>query len=130
MLVIDNSLLATNMYKLLFAGHPEWEVQYIPELATLTRWQVNPRKWRVMIVNTGVAGRDPGGLTSIFTERPGLQKIPKIFLISPGQGALKDDLSKLQETSLVQKPFFPYDLLTQLNQIIIDGKKKQKRAQA
>ena len=40
MLVVDDSLLATNMYRLLFAGHPEWKIEYAPGLTPLTKRRV------------------------------------------------------------------------------------------
>ena len=88
---------------------------------------VKAGSWQVMIVNTGVAGRDPGLLLQTFQSRPALKNVPKIFLISPGQGALKDDLSRLPMATLVQKPFFPYDLIMQLNQIILQNNGQKKK---
>lgn len=129
MLVVDNSLLATNMYRLLFAGHPEWEVDYASDLGPITQLKKGGRtgSWQVVIINTGVVGRDPGLLLQTMQSRPALKNVPKIFLISPGQGALKDDLSRLPTATLVQKPFFPYDLIMQLNRIILQNNGQKKK---
>ena len=128
MLAVDDSLLATNMYRLLFAGHPEWDIDYVSDVTPITKFRSGGKSpaWKVIIVNTSVAARDPGSLLQIFQEKPALRKTPKIFLISPGQGALKDDLSLLPVTTLVQKPFFPYDLIMQINRILLHGNEKKK----
>ena len=129
MLVVDDSLLATNMYRLLFASHPEWEVDYVSDLTPISRFRSRSKgpAWQVIIVNTSVAARDPGSLPQLFQSKSATKQLAKIFLISPGQGALKDDLSRLPFTTLVQKPFFPYDLIMQMNRIIIHGDNTKKK---
>ncbi len=108
--IIDRSVLARNMYQLLFADLPGYRVEYGENGKGLAGRQRRARP-HLVIVN-GNAFQE-----SEQDDRTFLEEYSTILLVSPTRSDLKEFAQQKDNITVVQKPFYPYDLITVINRI-------------
>lgn len=121
-LVVDRSTLACNMYVLLFSAQNRFRVRFAEEFESLFK---RSRRLRpdLLVVNSNALPRD--------------QKIdfpsPAILITSKDRLDLKEAVNGMRNVVLIEKPFYPYDLISVANRLIGEtkvagrGRKRMKR---
>ncbi len=120
-LVIDRSALAQNMYQLLFSASRRYRVRFAEEYQSLFKVS---RRFRpdLLIINSNAL--EKGG-TLDFPS-------PAIVVYSRDRVDLKEQGAGQDHLVLIEKPFYPYDLISVANRLIASpikrGRKKKIRA--
>jgi hypothetical protein len=106
-LVVDGSALAQNMYQLLFSAQNRFRVLFAQEYETLFKRSKRLRP-DLLIVNSNSLGRE------VKLEFPS----PTILIISRDRFDLKEKSAGLNDVVVIEKPFYPYDLMSVANRLI------------
>ena len=114
-LIVDASLLAKNMYRLLFMNLPGYEVDYWEKLAPFS----GKKGPHLIILNSNALS--VGQSVDLPTTTP------VILLASKGRTDLHESFQSKKEVTFIEKPFYPYDLLSEINRILVKQPKVKKR---
>jgi len=109
--VIDRSVLAQNMYRLLFENFPGFQIEYGENAAGLVERQRRGRP-HVVIANSNAFEGSQDTQDHKF-----MSEYPTILLVPPDRTDLKELARQQENVTLIEKPFYPYDLLTAINRI-------------
>lgn len=106
-LVVDRSLLACNMYQLLFSAVNRYRVRFADEFESLFK---KSRRLRpdLLIVNSNALSKE---LTLAFPS-------PAILIASKDRIDLREGLHGKKNVVLIEKPFYPFDLLSIANRLV------------
>lgn len=110
-LVVDRSPLASNMYPLLFTTQNRFRVRFADEYATLFKRSKRLRP-DLLVVNSNALARES---ELVFP-------CPAILITSPNRLDLKEQAVGLQGIFVVEKPFYPFDLISVANRLIGEPK--------
>ncbi len=117
-LVVDRSMLAKNMYQLLFSAQTRFRVRFSDEYQTLFK---KSRRMRpdLLIVNSNALERD------VPLEFP----CPTVLIASKERLDIKEQAADQNGVVVIEKPFYPYDLISVANGLITEfkGKKRYRR---
>lgn len=110
-MVIDRSTLACNMYVLLFSAQNRFRIRFSDEYETLFK---KSRRLRpdLLVVNSNALSKGQK------LEFP----CPAILICSKDRVDLKEDLVGHKNAVLIEKPFYPYDLISVANRLLGEGK--------
>ncbi|MDO8461804.1 MAG: response regulator [Deltaproteobacteria bacterium] len=114
--VVDSSLLARNMYRVLFAPLGSSEIECWENSQSVKE----KKKPDLLIVNSNAIPRQA-------EELPFPSAVPMILLMSPDRNDLKERFRNRPGVSLIEKPFYPYDLLSEMNRLLgsaADGRRR------
>ncbi len=119
--VVDPSPLARNMYQILFSGQEHFRVTFSDDFASLAKQSVRFRP-DLLLVNGNLLKEKvpPAGPAPKFP-------CSTIALVSRGEMDLKEAFSEIRDLSLLEKPFYPYDLLSLANRLIHDRQETPRR---
>jgi len=122
-LVIDRSALAKNMYELLFSAQSRYRVLYAEEYESLFKRSKRLRP-DLMIVNSNALPKN-GDKNE---EQPADLKFPApaILIVSKDRLDLKEKAVGRKDIVLIEKPFYPYDLISVANRLIFTAIEKAK----
>ncbi len=114
-LVVDRSALAGNMYQLLFTPQNRFRLRFSNEFESLFK---RSRRLRpdLLVVNSNALARDGK------TEFP----CPAILICSRDRIDLKEALMEAGGVVLIEKPFYPYDLISVANRLLGEPKKRMR----
>lgn len=130
-LVVDSSALARNMYQLLFSAQSRFRVLFADEFQTLFK---RSRRFRpdLLIVNSnrieknGLASSIPLGERRVAGGDGLAFPCPAIVVVSKGRMDLKESLAGRKDVVVIEKPFYPYDLLSVANRLLLKRTQKQR----
>lgn len=109
-MVIDRSELAGQMYSLLFTSKLRFRLRFSNEFSTLHK--LSPRlRPDLLVINSNAL---PKGEVLRFP-------CPTLVISAKDRFDLKEQISQIAETTsvlLVEKPFYPYDLISLANRLI------------
>ncbi len=115
-IITDSSVLARNMYQLLFSSQNRFRVRFVEEYETL--FKRSPRlRPDLMIVNSN----------SLAENQPLRFPCPAILVISRNRFDIKENTVGLDRVLVIEKPFYPYDLLAMAHKLIQEPAKKRTR---
>ncbi|HEX5036293.1 MAG TPA: hypothetical protein VFX30_03965 [bacterium] len=122
-LVVDRSALACNMYQLLFSSQSRYRVLFAEEYETLFKRSKRLRP-DLMIVNSNALARNAE------LKFPA----PAILIVSKDRVDLREQAAGRKDLVLIEKPFYPYDLISVANRLILSAvekaKERNRRAEA
>lgn len=110
-LVVDRSPLACNMYHLLFTAQNRFRVRFADEFRSLFKKSKRLKPDLLVINSNALPQGDP-------VEFPA----PAILIASESRLDLKEAANGIRNLVLVEKPFYPYDLVSVANRLITQGK--------
>ena len=120
-MVVDRSALARNMYQLLFSAQSRFRVLAGEEYQSLFK---RSRRLRpdLLVVNSNAMERHAE------TQFP----CPTIAVVSKDRLDLKEQLLGRKDVVVIEKPFYPYDLISVANRLLVKtatrkGKKTGRR---
>jgi hypothetical protein len=107
-LVVDGSALARNMYPLLFSHANRFRVRFADEFASFFK---RSRRLRpdLLIVNSNIL---PKHVELAFP-------CPTILITSKDRFDLREKGQQMKEVVVIEKPFYPYDLVSVANRLIV-----------
>lgn len=106
--IIDRSELAKNMYQLLFESLPDYKVEFLDNGDDLADRQRRARPHIVLVNSNAIEkGEDPQFL----------KDYPAVLIASADRIDLRALVDANDQLSLVTKPFYPYDLITEINAV-------------
>jgi hypothetical protein len=107
-LVVDRSALARNMYQLLFSAQSRFRVLFAEEYQSLFK---RSRRLRpdLLVANSNALDRHAD------VQFP----CPAIVVISKDRLDLKEHLSGRKDVVVIEKPFYPYDLISVANRLLV-----------
>ncbi|QQR81888.1 MAG: hypothetical protein IPJ69_07335 [Deltaproteobacteria bacterium] len=108
-MVIDRSALASQMYALLFTPKLRFRLRFSDEFSTLHK--LSPRlRPDLLVINSNSLSKDEA------LNFP----CPTLVISSKDRFDLKEQVIQMAESSvlLVEKPFYPYDLISLANRLI------------
>lgn len=108
LLVIDRSELAKNMYQLLFRDLPGFRIEFADNGEGVMTRQRRARP-HVILVNSN--SLEKNGAPEYIRE------YPTVILASPERLDLRALAQDNEKVTLVEKPFYPYDLITVINRV-------------
>ena len=114
-LVIDRSMLAKNMYQLLFSAQNRFRVRFSEEYQSLFK---KSRRMRpdLLIINSNSLER---GTALEFPS-------PTILIVSKERFDLKEQVADQNGVVLIEKPFYPYDLISVANGLAAEFKGRKR----
>lgn len=118
-IAIDKSILAANMYRLLFA--PLYiRVDHVISIQDLKKKLIPEMGLDLMIINTNTLSGDLTRATDVMEDNAFLAKIPKIFLCreSEIEKGWKEDLAVFSNMEVVTKPFHPDEFTSRVKKIL------------
>lgn len=112
-LVVDRSLLAKNMYQLLFTAQSRFRVLFADEYDSLFK---RSRRFRpdILVINSNSLER---GKELRFP-------CPAILIVSKDRVDLKEHLFAPKDAVVIEKPLYPYDLISVANRLIAGAKSR------
>ena len=112
-LIVDRSTLACSMYPFLFTSQNRFRLRFSDEFASLMK---RSRRLRpdLLVVNSNSLPRGN------HFEFP----CPTILIISEDRVDLKEEVGGKEEVVLIEKPFYPYDLISIANRLVPPKAKK------
>lgn len=115
-LVIDSSALAQNMYQLLFSSQNRFRVRFGVEYDTFFK---KSRRLRpdLLVINSNSLSKDK---EPVFPS-------PAILIVSRNRLDLKERAAGLKNVVLIEKPFYPFDLISVANRLITQNQQKGQR---
>ncbi|MBI2068396.1 MAG: hypothetical protein HYW02_04425 [Deltaproteobacteria bacterium] len=114
--IVDRSPLARNMYQVLFSGQDRFHINFTDEFQSL--FKRSPRlKPDLLIVNSNAL---PKGSELRFP-------CATVMIVSKDRLDLKESAQSSPSLFLLEKPFYPYDLLSVANRLIQDKKEIPRR---
>jgi DNA-binding NtrC family response regulator len=117
-LVIDRSALARNMYQLLFSAQSRYRVLFAEEYESLFKRSKRLRP-DLLIVNSNALPRQDRSVEIKFPA-------PAILIVSKDRVDLKEQAAGRKDVALIEKPFYPYDLISVANRLIFMAVEKMK----
>lgn len=108
LLVIDRSELAKNMYELLFRDLPGFRIEFASDGEGLLTRQRRARP-HVILVNSNALEKNQ--IPDFLSE------YPTVILAAVDRLDLKALPQENEKVTLVEKPFYPYDLITVINRV-------------
>jgi DNA-binding NtrC family response regulator len=114
-LVVDRSALACNMYQLLFSSQSRYRVLFAEEYESLFKRSKRLRP-DLMIVNSNALARNAE------LKFPA----PAILIVSKDRVDLREQAAGRKDLVLIEKPFYPYDLISVANRLILSAVEKAK----
>lgn len=108
-LVVDHSTLARNMYLLLFAPHNRFRVRFSDEFMSLFKRSKRLRPDLLIVNSNAIAHHDEGDVS--FPS-------PTILILSRDRLDLKARTAGKDNIVLIEKPFYPYDLISVAHRLI------------
>lgn len=118
-LIVDQSPLAHNLYQLLFAGQNRFRISFADEFASLNKRSQRFRPDILLINSNAIAPQD------LDEFRFPCQTI---LIASKGRVDLKELSDANHKVTLIEKPFYPYDLLSVANRLTAIKKQKLSKA--
>jgi DNA-binding response OmpR family regulator len=115
LLIIDRSVLARNMYTLLFANPGYYYLSYADDVDKLKKLRTH-EKPDILILNSNVLGRG---------ESFQRGRIPTILLCGADRHDLREEYEGAKGLALVEKPFYPYGLMSIVSQLLNSQTKKK-----
>lgn len=119
-LIVDQSTLACNMYQLLFTAQLRFRIRFSNEYASLMKRSPRLRP-DLLVVNSNALSREIPGQD---TERR--FPCPTILICSRDRFDLKEEMTGRSDVILIEKPFYPYDLIALANRLINQPKGKKR----
>jgi hypothetical protein len=119
-LVVDRSALARNMYQLLFSAQSRYRVLFAEEYESLFKRSKRLRP-DLLIVNSNALPREEHNADLKFPA-------PAIVIHSKDRVDLKEQVSGRKDVVLIEKPFYPYDLISVANRLIFMAVEKARKA--
>jgi DNA-binding response OmpR family regulator len=120
-IVIDRSLLAVNMYRLLLK--PLVSAFLVAKRYEEARpWFFRREKINMAIVNSNTFGKKFEEYYRRFTEDEPLKDIPKIFLCRDKENDWQKKLKGLPNTNILMRPFHPDELLEIVRRVMEQSK--------
>ena len=114
--IVDHSALARNMYQILFSGKDRFRLRFADEYDSL--FKRSPRlRPDLLLVNCNALEK---GKELKFP-------CPTIMIVSKKRFDLKESVPAAKFLSLIEKPFYPYDLLSMANHLIQEKKETPQR---
>lgn len=114
-LVIDKSELARNMYNLLFTPQTRFRVRFADEYQSLFK---KSRRLRpdLLIINSN------------FLPRGADISLPcaAILISSKDRSDVRENVATMKAVAVVEKPFYPYDLISVANRLIVPFKGRKR----
>lgn len=110
-LIVDRSTLAHNMYQLLFTPQLRFRVRFADEFLSLMKRSPRFRP-DLLVVNSNALEE------SSSLEFP----CPTILIVSKNRFDLREAIQGRSDVVLIEKPFYPYDLITVANRLILQPK--------
>ena len=108
LLIIDRSELAKNMYELLFRDLPGYRIELADSADGLADRQRRARP-HVILVNSNALEKS--------VEPAFVADYPTVVLGAPDRMDLKALAREHDNVAIVEKPFYPYDLITIINRV-------------
>jgi hypothetical protein len=105
-LIIDKSVLAQNMYQLLFGGQSAIKLEFGESADGLIERQRRARPHIVLVNSNAIEHSEQPEFFSHY---------PTVVLVSPNRVDLKELAQDCDLVTLLEKPFYPYELITVLN---------------
>ncbi|MBI2982105.1 MAG: hypothetical protein HYY44_07440 [Deltaproteobacteria bacterium] len=115
-LVVDRSALARNMYQVLFSTNDRYRLRFSEEYQSLFKKSARFRP-DLLLVNSN----------AIKKEAELKFPCPTVLLTSKNRTDIKDAVSELDHLYLIEKPFYPYDLLSVAHKMVRDRIEKPRR---
>jgi DNA-binding NtrC family response regulator len=115
-MVVDKSPLARNMYQILFSGQNRFDINYSEEFDSLFKKSAR-LKPDLLIINSNALDR---GKELKFP-------CPTIIIASKDRIDLKESAPHAKGLYLLEKPFYPYDLLSVANRLVQDKRESPAR---
>lgn len=123
-LIVDNSMLARNMYQLLFTSQNRFRSRFADEYQSL--FKRSPRlRPDLLVVNGNALPRH------VEMRFP----CPAILIVSKDRVDVREAAADNDNIVVIEKPFYPYDLVSVANRLIVpfvkraEGKKRGKTRQ-
>ena len=110
LLIVDQSPLAKSMYPLLFTSALRFRIRFGDEYESLAKRSPRLRP-DLLIINSNTLSRQASGEVYSFP-------CPALIILSRDRFDLKETLSGVPGVLLVEKPFYPYDLIALANRLI------------
>jgi DNA-binding NtrC family response regulator len=122
-LVIDRSALAKNMYELLFSAQSRYRVLFAEEYESLFKRSKRLRP-DLIIVNSNALDK----LDGRFDDKHAELKFPApaILIVSKDRMDLREQAAGRKDVVKIEKPFYPYDLISVANRLIFTALEKAK----
>lgn len=114
--VVDRSPLARNMYQILFSGQDRYRLAFQEEYQTLSKKSKRLRP-DLLLVNSNAL---EVGTSLQFP-------CPTILITSKNRIDLRESFPEESDLYLLEKPFYPYDLLSVANRLIHDKRETPPR---
>lgn len=114
--VVDRSPLARNMFQVLFSGLDRFRLQFADEYQSLFKRSTR-LKPDLLIVNSNVLTADES------LKFP----CPTVLIASKNRVDLRESLPDSGGVFLLEKPFYPYDLLSIANRLVQDKRESKPR---
>lgn len=114
-LVVDRSTLACNMYQLLFTPQLRFRVRFGDEFESLLKRSARLRP-DLLVVNSNAL------LNGSSTRFP----CPTILIVSRDRHDLKEEVSGRDDVVIIEKPFYPYDLIAVANRLMSRPKRTRR----
>lgn len=121
-LVLDRSVLAGNLYRLLFAS---MGVSVIVKRRFEDLCPIFSRRERVdlAIFNSNALGKKVDEICEVLTSEASLRRLEKIFLLKEGkdEGMWREKLNALPAARVFEKPFHPDEFSAEVRRIMEGG---------
>ncbi len=108
LLIIDRSVLAKNMYELLFQEIPGFRIEFAESTEGIEERQRRGKPHLILINSNAI----PQGDRISFAE-----EFPTVLMGSADRQDLKAIAREQDKVTFVEKPFYPYDLITIINRV-------------
>ncbi len=119
-IVVDRSTLACNMYQLLFTPQLRFRVRFSNEYESLMKRSPRLRP-DLLVVNSNALSREELG-----QNKARRFPCPAILICSRDRFDLKEEMTGRNDVILIEKPFYPYDLIALANRLINQPKGKKR----
>jgi len=114
--VVDRSPLAQNLYQVLFSGQSRFRLTFAEEFQSLYK-KTGRLRPDLLLVNSNALER---GTALKFP-------CPTVLIVSKNRFDLKEATPESAQVEVIEKPFFPYDLLSLANRMVHDKREAPRR---
>ncbi|MBI2082115.1 MAG: hypothetical protein HYT76_00965 [Deltaproteobacteria bacterium] len=115
-LVVDHSPLAQNMYQVLFSTNDRFRLRFSEEYESLFKRSTRFRP-DLLLINSNAIAQDQE------LKFPS----PTILIASKSRTDIKESAAEVSDLYLLEKPFYPYDLLSIAHKMVRDKREKPRR---
>lgn len=115
-LVVDHSLLAQNLYQVLFSTNDRFRLKFSEEYESLFKRSARFRP-DLLLINSNAVPQDHE------LKFP----CPTILIHSKNRNDIKETAPEIPDLFLLEKPFYPYDLLSMTHKMVRDKREKPRR---